>query len=135
MSNEIAVDTDKNIIDWEKRALRAEAKIVADKKEAKAEPKEPLVPIEEEKQEEKKEEAPAKEDRTASLEKELASLKEEQGFKANQEETNMMSMWGSEKPSETNVYNISDIEKMSQAEYNKAKDRIDSGEASVDRNL
>ena len=124
------------IIDWEARALKAENKIVDLKKSAKEKPvEEPVVKTEEEvsvKTEDTPTPTAATTKTVAEMEADLEARKEAD-ITANANAANLMGLSWGKAPIKENVYKMSDLSTMSQAEYNKAKDRIDSWEASVDR--
>jgi len=130
-------------INWEERAKKAEAKIVELKKKTKeAAPKNE---DDSDSKEEAKEETNEKDSSTEkaetkentktveALEQELAALKAEQEIAENVATTNMMGVVWTESPTKPSSYTTSQLEKMSQAEYNEAKDLIDRWEANVIR--
>ena len=131
-------------INWEERAKKAEAKIVELKKKTKeAAPK--TNEDESGEKEEAKEETNENDNSTEKaetnkptktveqLEAELAALKAEQEIAENVATTNMMGVVWTEAPTKPSSYTTSQLEKMTQAEYNEAKDLICKGEATVIR--
>lgn len=138
MTNENADTTSEQTVDWEARALKAENKIVSMKQEAKAaeskKEEEDIVVKEEAPKEDLKEE-PKDEAETKETTKAEEAPQEEPVIQEVTQVTNMMAVpWTEVLDKAPSVYAISDLEKMSIADYNKAKDAIDAGTATVDRN-
>ena len=61
------------------------------------------------------------------LQKQIEELK----IAKNRETTNMMDVSGETKTKSDNTFTIAELEGMSQADYNKAKDAIKSGDAKI----